>query len=690
MFKRPLECWWIAAFLFLRSIATIDHALAFDGANSSLMLLYGAGLSATAGLILWYAPLGRILGIGFLGAEIVYHLQRAFPYSSLAPVVVALAVGAFSIWMIGYLVSASTRQLFKRRHELSAPGWLSFGMTLLDLAELGFAAIVTFLLVQAGLQFIWAGASGVAILVLYGLTGQDIIRRRWAELFMPGPVGLERGDTLIWKRACQAMDRGDVLAARHELSLMEPASRCSPDVALLEALLNWNDLLASSPTQGNAALYRAAMDFYWRPSDDMARKLNDAAAKISDADLGDLIEGRTEIINNLVKSVLNPASPFHPQAASILSRITGLKFSFNTEQNWLDWWENARPHWNGDAGRVSLVARLIRVAPDASAVLAKRICGRAEEPLLKTLTEQVVYLTGLQRAMQSREGVDAFIRQPRRLLLVPELADAVGLLHTDSPSLENLGLGLPAAMRQLKLRSRLIDYIASLWSRYPAELDEDMPWLLKTLTGRSLGGRRPRANFESWWPGARESVALHDRELARGLVAHHEHRREDEEKAFRKALDHAPRELTSRYNLALCLEHRKDFDGAKKLLKELTQLEPKEPFWWIQLGAIHRTIKQSDDALAAFRKAQQLGAAAPRVALQMGLTFAHDKRNDEAIQHIARWLGKNPPQSKIEALISALEDEGLWALAGHYREQAFRKGLSDPDDDLETGEEQTA
>jgi tetratricopeptide (TPR) repeat protein len=531
--------------------------------------------------------------------------------------------------------------------------------------------------------------TGVLLLVLYGFTVQDWVRRRWAELFMPGPVGLERGDTVIWKRACQAMDRGDVLAARHELSLMEPASRCSPDVALLEALLNWNDLLSSSPTQGNGALYRSAMDFYWRPSDDMSKKLFEAAAKISDNDLGDLIEGRTEIVSNLVKAVLNPASPFHPQAGSILSRITGLKFSFNAEQNWLEWWEQSKPHWSGDAGKVSLVARLIRVAPESAAALAKRVCGRAEEPLLKTLTEQVVYLTALQRAMQSREGVDAFIRQPRRLLLVPELADAVGLLHTDSPSLENLGLPLPAAMRQLKMRTRVIDYIANLWARYPSELDEDMPWLLKTLTGRSLGGRRPRANFESWWPGARESVAQHDEALAKGLVAHHEARHEDEEKAFRAALSEAPRELTSRYNLALCLERRKDFDGAKRLLKELTQLEPKEPFWWIALGTIHRTIKQSDDALAAFRKAQQLGAAASRVALQMGLTFAHDMRNDEAIQHIARWLGKNPPQSKIEALISALEDEGLWALAGHYREQAFRKGLNN-DDDLETGEEQTA
>jgi tetratricopeptide (TPR) repeat protein len=273
---------------------------------------------------------------------------------------------------------------------------------------------------------------------------------------------------------------------------------------------------------------------------------------------------------------------------------------------------------------------------------------------------------------------------------VPELADAVGLLHTDSPSLENLGLPLRSAARQLKTRAKLIGYIGTLWARYPLELDEDMPWLLKTLTGRSFTGRRPRANFENWWPTAKDSVIRHDEAISAGLLAHKENRHEDEERAFRSALKETPRELTSRYNLALCLERSKDFDGAKKLLKELTQLEPKEPFWWIALGTIHRTVKQSDDALAAFRKAQQLGAAAARVALQIGLTFAHDKKDDEAIQHIARWLGRNPPHSKIEALISALEEEGLWSLAGHYREQAFRKGLIDPGDEPEAGEEQTA
>ena len=51
------------------------------------------------------------------------------------------------------------------------------------------------------------------------------------------------------------------------------------------------------------------------------------------------------------------------------------------------------------------------------------------------------------------------------------------------------------------------------------------------------------------------------------------------------------------------------------------------------------------------------------------------RRFSEAITHLDRVLGSNPSPSKIEALVSQLENEGLWNLAGHYREEAFRRGL---------------
>jgi hypothetical protein len=76
----------------------------------------------------------------------------------------------------------------------------------------------------------------------------------------------------------------------------------------------------------------------------------------------------------------------------------------------------------------------------------------------------------------------------------------------------------------------------------------------------------------------------------------------------------------------------------------------------------------------------------------MGLTFAHEDRDGEAMRLFARALGKNPTVSKLEALAMTLENEGCWKLAGHYREEALRKELDSPSesDAHERGDETAA
>jgi tetratricopeptide (TPR) repeat protein len=312
----------------------------------------------------------------------------------------------------------------------------------------------------------------------------------------------------------------------------------------------------------------------------------------------------------------------------------------------------------------------------AALKVAKMAAGRAEEPLLKELAAQVLFLNAMQQAIKEKEGIDAFFKQPQRLLLVPEFTDAFGLLHADSHVLENLGMSMPKVSRRLMLRVPLVDYIGKLWTRYPYELNADVPWLLKTLTGKNLGVLRAHAAFQKWWPAARESYVRHDRALSAGLQAAGAGKEAEAESHFRAALAEQPRELSSRYNLALCLLQRKAHGEAERLLQELTQLEPKESYWWLVLGQMHRNSNQSENAHAAFRRALELGAEAPKVAWHIGLTFARDRRDAEAIAHLDRVLGNNPSPSKIEALVSHLESEGLWKLAGHYREEAFRRGLS--------------
>jgi predicted Zn-dependent protease len=138
-----------------------------------------------------------------------------------------------------------------------------------------------------------------------------------------------------------------------------------------------------------------------------------------------------------------------------------------------------------------------------------------------------------------------------------------------------------------------------------------------------------------------------------------------------------PHDLSVRYNLVLCALQRKDDAQAVRLLKELAGLEPKEPYWWVMLAQVHQRSDRREEAHAAVHRAIKLGAVERRVALHLGLTLAHDCREDEAIAHFDRALGANPSVEKIESLASHLESEGLWKLAGHYREKALRRGLGD-------------
>jgi tetratricopeptide (TPR) repeat protein len=282
----------------------------------------------------------------------------------------------------------------------------------------------------------------------------------------------------------------------------------------------------------------------------------------------------------------------------------------------------------------------------------------------------------MQKALKQRESLQQFIKQPQRMLLVPDLADVVGLLHADSTVLAEMGLPLPQVTRRLLLRVPLIDYVAKLWRRYPHDLNAELPGLLPTLCGRSFGMLRARARFEAWWPEARASLLRHDRAVAGGLTALSGGHASLAEKCFRAALSEHPRELSARYNLAICATRRRDHDEAARLLRELTVLEPKEPYWWMVLGDIHRTVNKTSEAYAAFKRALDLGAAEGRVAWHLGLTFGRDRRDQEAIQQLDRVLGKDPTPARIDKLVSELESEGLWNLAGHYRDEAFRRGLS--------------
>jgi tetratricopeptide (TPR) repeat protein len=687
MRRRPMEFWWIAAFCAVGAVDIFNLLHFAKNAHDRWVLvsLFSGLIVFPATLFLFFSQIGRLGCVVALTTQSLFHFARCWRSSrSMDTVAVDILIPLTSVWLVSYLQSRSTARLCAGRNELQdLRHFRERTFSGLDLAEISIGAVAAFIAHGFGAHLDLAICVGFFCYAMYSVLIEDWSRQRWVTLFPAIDVHFPAGDRAHWRWACRAFTRQDIEAARYHAGMFSSEARAHPPARLFHAMLDWNELMARHPADGYSALRRVVFDHDWRPAPADRKRISEFIASASPETVRRMVDERAVLIDGLIDAVQNSSSYFHNAADRALERIIGETFAFNTADSWATWWTFHREDWLGDSGSVALTTRLIRMDCDGAAhSLAKMVCGRAEEPLLKELAAQVLFLNAMQAAIKGKEGIDAFFKQPQRLLLVPEFTDAFGLLHADSHVLENLGMSVPKVSRRLMLRVPLVDYIGKLWARYPSELNSDMPWLLKTLTGKNLGVLRAQKAFQKWWPNVRESYLRHDRALSAGLRAAAAGKEDEAERQFRAALAEQPRELSSRYNLALCLLQREAHVEAERLLQELTQLEPKESYWWLVLGQMHRNSNQSENAHAAFRRALELGAEAPKVAWHIGLTFARDRRDAEAIAHLDRVLGKNPSPSKIEQLVSHLESEGLWKLAGHYREEAFRRGLS-----LDDGEE---
>jgi hypothetical protein len=670
-----MEIWWIAVFCVLKAQALLPHAERLSSWDRNIANALAIALPLAALLLIALTEVGRwsafvVLGIAVCGQAV----EMLPPGQHWTAQLSHLIVLGFCLWMMVYLQSESTRSLCGRDAKQRFGVWPIGRFSSMGFFE-PLCGVAAGLIAHAvGADMLRAASIGLSSAIAYDTLLDGWVRKHLVTLLSPAYAKLNPAAKSCWRAAGQALQRGDYRQARDHVETV--GARMFPEGELFVCVLNWRELLAADPADGIACLKRLAFDHDWKPSEVERKRLLGYVECASDEIFYTVVEERAKLIDGLVEAAHDPRSFYYSEADAFLARVTGETFGFNTPESWKAWWKKTEPDWRGDAGMVSLVARMLRLDGEAANMLARRIAGRAEEPMLRELAGQMLYLNELQKAMKEQTGVEPFIRQPQRMLLVPDLTDAVGLLYVDSQVLENLGLPLNAVARRLNVRVQLIDYIASLWKRYPNELSSDMPWLLKTLTGKNFGVLMARAKFERWWPKSRESMLRHDRAVAAGLNAHANEDDAGEEQAFREALREQPRSLSARYNLALCAMKRQKHGEAARLLQELIDLEPKEPFWWIVLGVMHRNRNKSADAHAAFRRALELGAAAPRVAWHVGVTLAKDQRDAEAIKQLDRALGQNPPASRIEAFVSLLESEGLWHLAGHYREEAFRRGLA--------------
>lgn len=680
MRRIPVAFWWIAAFCVAQAVAVFNEYRIENGEfDRAIFWLHGSAFLFVPVLLLMRLRAGHWLATVLLGLEAVAQSHRLFESYELRGTVetenalLLLFTASMFAWLLRPAVAcefeAVVEEVVVPVPEAAQPMHKNVSI---------FAALDFVLALIAGLAAgmlgapLWlAFAAGVTIHYAAESNLEEWLRQCWELHLSRSEPGIPADSIKAWRAAARALSRNKLAEARKHFERMTALGRVHPSAHLFGQTLKWQEQLNRPPNSGREIFVRALLDHEYVPDDDARRKLHDFVRSASEDELREITGERAAFVERLCDAAATPGGFMYARAARVLARISGESYAFHASENWSDWWRVNHERWCGDAGPVAAAVRLMmRGCHDAAVEVARKTCLRAEEPLLLELAGQMQFVGAIRSsASMSRE----FMKAPLRVLLVPDYADAAGWLHADSPHLAEFGITPKALARRLLLRTKLIDYAASLWQRYPADLNEDLPGLLGMLAGKNFSLTPVR--FDAWWPEARDSQVRFARAFSSGLEAFERGAFTVAEDEFRRALFERPNDLSARYNLALCRIRTGDRAGAESLLRELTDLEPKESYWWMQLGDLHRSANQASSAREAYRRAQELGAAEGNVALHVGLTFAREERTREAIQQLDISLGKDPSPRKLESLASMLENEGFWKLAGHYREEALRREL---------------
>ena len=109
------------------------------------------------------------------------------------------------------------------------------------------------------------------------------------------------------------------------------------------------------------------------------------------------------------------------------------------------------------------------------------------------------------------------------------------------------------------------------------------------------------------------------------------------ESAFRAELEHRPRDLRTRYNLAKVLEVQEQNDDAIEELRRVLDADPSNADARYLLGKIHLATGNTEAALAQLEAAAALAPEDPNIFNQLGLANQKAGRPDEARAHFERF-----------------------------------------------------
>jgi thioredoxin-like negative regulator of GroEL len=650
--------WIIGWCLFLGGLSLFVAAVSPSPLLRGIYAVFSGLYLITALGLYRMTPWGRILGgvVLLLGAVLqAMSLRRGFSSGKLLRALMNLYWGA-------YLFLPATRRLF----AASGGGRLDRINCLVQSAYLVLAAVMVVLTVVFKVPT-WAGLAGFTAVAGTYVFFEDRLTARLSSWLASRPDGLSRPDWNSFRTAREAWRSKDFARAEAILAPLPD----SPPLRLLRGILRMDRAMAG------VGLGRILYDYTFVAQPGQRQAIGE---ECETEDLDARAAERAALVDDLLADDARPIPIFPGQVDSRIQSMTGQLFLSHPEFQHREAWLKRRPLCTGDRARVWLTLRLWDAqCPEAAETAARA----AKDPGL-------VELAGLTARLESGGGAGVsdiwLVANALNLCLLPALSDAARLLYLDSPYLQGVGTETVAA--RMTARIEVIALLRRLRDEYPAESCIETPWLLALFVGGPDGVPQRKAKFERWWAERRAGQLEFDGAFVSGLDAA---RKEDwvhAERAFAEAAKAWPGRTCAVYNHAFALLNLRRPREAEAIFMELAAKDKDEAVYWMRIGDARRMDDRPGKALEAYRVAARLGGLEEEVAFRMGMTLASEGKEDEAARQLDAATGPDADPEKLEELAAFLESQGIYRLAGRYREQAFLRRLGDKPDRKEGEEEE--
>ena len=119
--------------------------------------------------------------------------------------------------------------------------------------------------------------------------------------------------------------------------------------------------------------------------------------------------------------------------------------------------------------------------------------------------------------------------------------------------------------------------------------------------------------------------------------------------AFERALELTPDNISAHTGMANSLAALKDNDGAMAILGAGLKLHPKSPTLLSELGRLHRTLGDLGQAEAHYAQAASIEPNAASLHYNLGSTFLHQHKTDDAKQALKRAIEISPNMAEAHA-----------------------------------------